>query len=199
MNENRIRICLAVFALLSTGVFVNTLVLQPKTGMSFAVWPANMNGTGRDPAAGGQKADESVRRDVARELNRLGYLTSRLLAKSPMSLHAAIVHYQLDSGDAVSGLASDGLLGKLILRTKRPKAQFQPVAAVTPDSRAAQVVGIIQAALRKKGYTIDKIDGQLGEQTVRAIREYQMDKGWIASGRVSAKLFVSVLAEARGK
>ena len=53
----------------------------------------------------------------------------------------------------------------------------------------------MQQWLAALGYQPGRIDGRPGEETVEAIRDFEMDKGLVPRGRVSAEL-VARLSEA---
>jgi peptidoglycan hydrolase-like protein with peptidoglycan-binding domain len=57
------------------------------------------------------------------------------------------------------------------------------------------VIRSVQQWLAALGYQPGRIDGRPGEDTAKAIRDFEMDKGMVPRGRVSAEL-VSRLSEA---
>ena len=63
------------------------------------------------------------------------------------------------------------------------------------SARAEQIIRSVQQWLAALGYQPGRIDGRLGEDTVKAIRDFEMDKGLVPRGRVSAEL-VTRLGEA---
>ena len=58
-----------------------------------------------------------------------------------------------------------------------------------------QVNRAVQQWLASLGYQSGRVDGMLGESTVQAIREFEVDKGLVPRGRVTADL-VRRLSEA---
>ena len=54
--------------------------------------------------------------------------------------------------------------------------------------QAEQVIRAVQQRLAALGYRIGRVDGWLGEDTVKAIRDFEMDKGLVPKGRISAEL-----------
>jgi peptidoglycan hydrolase-like protein with peptidoglycan-binding domain len=50
------------------------------------------------------------------------------------------------------------------------------------------VIRTVQQRLAALGYRIGRADGWLGEDTVKAIRDFEMDKGLVPKGRISAEL-----------
>jgi peptidoglycan hydrolase-like protein with peptidoglycan-binding domain len=61
-------------------------------------------------------------------------------------------------------------------------------AAKIRSVQAEQVIRAVQQRLAALGYRIARADGWLGEDTVKAIREFEMDKGLVPKGRISAEL-----------
>lgn len=105
---------------------------------------------------------------------------------------AAIMAYEHDSGLPISGEPSEPLLRHM---------QGLPVShAGSGGSRqrslrspsAEHVVRSVQQSLAQLGYFASKIDGRSSEDTVRAIREYEMDAGLTPSGRISAPLLLKL-------
>lgn len=64
-------------------------------------------------------------------------------------------------------------------KLERPAAAFE----TTPDA-----IRLVQQRLAALGYFTARIDGRTGEETDRAIREYEMDSGLVPTGKVSAAL-----------
>jgi peptidoglycan hydrolase-like protein with peptidoglycan-binding domain len=48
------------------------------------------------------------------------------------------------------------------------------------------VIRTVQQRLAALGYRIGRVDGWLGEDTVKAIRDFEMDKGLVPKGRICA-------------
>ena len=63
------------------------------------------------------------------------------------------------------------------------------------SGHAEQVLRAVQQWLAALGYQPGRTDGRPGEETVKAIRDFEMDKGLVPRGRVSAEL-VARLSEA---
>ena len=50
------------------------------------------------------------------------------------------------------------------------------------------MIRTVQQGLAALGYLVGRVDGRLGEDTVKAIRDFEMDKGLVPKGRISAEL-----------
>ncbi len=106
---------------------------------------------------------------------------------------AAIMAYEHDHGLAVTGEPSEVLLQHM----QGPGAakQVNSQAAKSRPQRsgnAEQITRTVQQSLAQLGYFAGKIDGRAGDDTVRSIREYEMDAGLTPSGRVSAPLLIKL-------
>lgn len=190
MIEARQKAGLSAFLVLSLGVLANLLVFQPQAEPArhgkLIVSAAAKTDPGTEPASSWQ--DQPAAQEIRQELVRLGYLPSNSQSLDRFALHAAVMQFQLEAGMPVNGQPADSLLATLILQGTRP----EPRNRVTPDIQtgtpAQTVVRKIQTSLAKRGYTITHADGTLTSQTLRAIREFQMDSGMEATGEISAGL-----------
>jgi len=63
---------------------------------------------------------------------------------------------------------------------------------VPQGSLSPQAIKKIQLELVRRGYDPGPQDGVLGKTTREAIRRYQSDRGWPASGRVTVRLLVAL-------
>jgi len=156
---------------------------------------ANTDSTG---AAGPQKSDAAspdTIRAIQRELRQKGY--GNLAADGTLRPHtrAAIMAYEYDHGLVLTGQASEGLLTRILFGGS-PAAE---PAGKVGTAEAAELVHFVQQSLAALGYQPGPADGQLKAETVRAIREYEMDKGLVPKGRVSAELLSQLAAPAAAK
>jgi peptidoglycan hydrolase-like protein with peptidoglycan-binding domain len=67
-----------------------------------------------------------------------------------------------------------------------------------PDAATLKLVKAIQHALASLQYAPGPADGTLKAETVRAIREFEMDQGLSPTGRISGR-FIGRLARAAGR
>jgi peptidoglycan hydrolase-like protein with peptidoglycan-binding domain len=140
------------------------------------------------PAAPAGESDVETIRAIQRELAQRGYgpLPSDGVLRALTG--AAIMAYEYDHGLALTGEASDALLKRILLGA--PGGSDQAGAGKARSARAEQLIGSMQHALAALGYQPGRLDGQLGEETSRAIREFEMDKGLVPKGRISAELML---------
>ena len=66
------------------------------------------------------------------------------------------------------------------------------------SGNAEQITRTVQQSLAQLGYFAGKIDGRAGDDTVRSIREYEMDAGLTPSGRISAPLLIKLARSSSG-
>jgi peptidoglycan hydrolase-like protein with peptidoglycan-binding domain len=141
------------------------------------------------PDAPAEDEDSETIRAVQRELRHRGY--GALVSDGVMRTvtRAAIMAYEHDQGLPLAGEASEALLKRVLLGAP---AHAEPItgARKVSTARAAQVVRAVQVQLTARGYQPGPVDGRLGEDTVRAIREFEMDKGLAAKGRISPDVLV---------
>lgn len=107
---------------------------------------------------------------------------------------AAIMAFEHDNRMALTGEATETLLKRLLLGQSAGKVNASDAGKVRSD-QAEIVLRTVQQSLAALGYQPGKVDGRVGEETERAIREFEMDHGLDPTGRVSAELF-SRLAKA---
>ena len=141
------------------------------------------------PDAPVEDEDSETIRAVQRELRHRGY--GALVSDGVMRAvtRAAIMAYEHDHGLPLTGEAS-GVLLKRVLLGASALAEPSAGARKVVTARAAQVVRTVQALLAARGYQPGPVDGRLGEDTVRAIREFEMDKGLAVKGRISADVLM---------
>jgi len=145
-------------------------------------------GQAAPPARDGELApDASANPDTVRALQRelrqrgYGALASDGVLRLPT--RAAIMAFEYDNGLPLTGEASDQLLARVVLGA--PGTQ-RPQGGIEVSSQAAEaVVRGVKRRLRSLGYQISRVDGRLDQETARAIREFEVDKGLVPRGRIS--------------
>jgi peptidoglycan hydrolase-like protein with peptidoglycan-binding domain len=151
----------------------------------FAALPSSI-----DPAAAGpgEAIDAETVRAIQRELKLRGYGPVPVNGTMGLATRAAIMAFEHDHGMALSAEASERLLKRIVLGAVEPTDVSHSVAEVGVSTRAAEVIRSVQEWLAALGYQPGQTDGRLGEETVKAIREFEVDKGMVPRGRVSAEL-----------
>lgn len=158
------------------------------------------------PADNAQEDTETVRA-VQRELRQRGYgpLVSDGIMR-PVT-RAAIMAYEHDHGLALTGEATDAQLKRILLGgmasaeptagTATGTATGTPTIPKVATARAGEVVRMVQDLLAKAGYQPGPIDGRLGEDTLRALREFEAARGLAAKGRISAEVLLRLTEAAQ--
>ncbi len=136
-------------------------------------------------------------RAVQRELQARGYEAGTADGVPGLITRAAVLAYEYDHGLPMTGEPSEKLLKKILLGESQPAAT-PGSAGLERSSQAEQVIRTVQQSLANAGYAVGKSDGRLGEETVRAIREFEMDQGLPETGRISGQL-VARLARLAGQ
>jgi peptidoglycan hydrolase-like protein with peptidoglycan-binding domain len=125
-------------------------------------------------------------RAIQRELKARGYGPLAGDGVMGIATRAGIMAFEHDHGLGLTGEASEELLKRILLGA--PPDTVPAGAAKIRSVQAEQVIRAVQQRLAALGYRIARADGWLGEDTVKAIREFEMDKGLVPKGRISAEL-----------
>ena len=159
---------------------------------------------GRAPAAIAREltltsGEADIVRAIQRELAARNYQPGPIDGVAGLVTRAAIMAYEHDHGLPLSATPSEALLRRIVLGDSHDdsgqQAQRLPVAV---NSQAVQVTRTVQQSLLALGYQPGKADGLAGEETARAIREFEMDHNLVQSGRISGHL-VAQLARLAGR
>jgi peptidoglycan hydrolase-like protein with peptidoglycan-binding domain len=150
------------------------------------------------PAGAGREAGPDTIRAIQRELKLRGYGPLPGDGSMGLTTRAAIMAYEYDQGLALEGQASERLLRRILLGAAEGPADAGSAGSAAGTVRTAEAQQVVRAAqqwLAALGYQPGRSDGQLGAETVSAIRDFEMDKGLVPRGRISAEL-VTRLSEA---
>jgi peptidoglycan hydrolase-like protein with peptidoglycan-binding domain len=170
---------------------------EDRTQRTARLDPASASLDGLPAVADTAEEDTETIRALQRELRQRGYgpLVSDGIMR-PVT-RAAIMAYEHDQNLPLSGEASEMLLGRVLLGVSSSIEPASGAARKVATQRAAQVVRTVQEMLAKLGYQPSQIDGRLSEETVRAMREFDLDKGIAFKGRISADLFIRLTEAAQ--
>jgi peptidoglycan hydrolase-like protein with peptidoglycan-binding domain len=128
---------------------------------------------------------------IQRELSARGYGPLAPDGVMGLGTRTAIIAFEHDHGMPLSGEASEALLRRILLEGSGGPAARANAGSGEPE----QTIRTVQKGLAALGYPIGHVDGRLGEDTVKAIRDFELDRGLVPKGRISAEL-VTQLGEA---
>jgi peptidoglycan hydrolase-like protein with peptidoglycan-binding domain len=142
--------------------------------------------------APGTGESQLVVRAVQRELAARGYDVGQVDGNLSETTRAAISSFQAKEGLPVTGIPSDDLLRQILLGDSiAPSAATGSVAAqdsIAVNAAEHGMVMNVQQILADLGYVPGPIDGAWGDNTSRAISEFQRDRGLPETGQISPEL-----------
>ncbi len=196
-----VAIVMAVLAVLvGGGIGYNLLLAQQarEAGLMPAVTASTIEDMARQAASTGPtirlKYDPVVE-NVQRELQKIGYYPGPVDGVAGKRTHQAIVAYQKAVGLDPSGEASDELAEHI--RYTREVAQASlftgstDVAADT-DAETRARVRRVQTGLSELAYEPGRVNGELTDVTLAAIRAFQRDRGLAETGAITDALIAEL-------
>lgn len=124
--------------------------------------------------------------DIQSALRERGYNISAINGRMNEETSAAIRAYQGNSNLKITGQATDDLLANL---------RYQAVPQSTVASK--KMIVDIQSELRRRGYDISVVDGEMDEETATAIRNYQEDSNLRVTGKATDGLLANLRYQAQ--
>jgi peptidoglycan hydrolase-like protein with peptidoglycan-binding domain len=206
MTVQAMRITIAVALLLTTAAAVNLLLLQPsrksrdQTSLSFGELerqlqsgPTRSGAVRGAPATGSAEARPQIVQAIQRELAARGDEVGVQDGVVGAVTRAAILAFEHDHGLPLTGEPTDELLRVIILGgpaidpARRAAHGLRQATALPP--KVVELVRFVQQGLARHGYLQGKVSGELDVETVRAVREFELDKDFPAvTGRISGRL-----------
>ncbi len=139
-------------------------------------------------SAADQAIDSDVIRAVQRELIDRGYETGPADGVAHAVTRAAVMAYEHDHGLPLTGQPSEDLLKKILFGVPPDAVDRR---AHEPLPQAQEMIRSVQELLASLGYS-NKVDGRMGEETARTIRDFESKHGLTATGRVSGALLLKL-------
>ncbi len=136
-------------------------------------------------------------KSIQQKLVQRGYEPGTPDGVTGVVTRAAIMAYEHDQGLALTGEPSESILQHLQSGSSAKPGGFQKPRPHRSAS-AEQIIRTVQHSLAQLGYFAGKVDGRTGDDTIRAIREYEMDAGLTPTGRVSAPLLIKLARSSSG-
>lgn len=132
--------------------------------------------------------DVDVVRAVQSELAHRGYEPGPADGLVHAVTRAAVMAYEHDHGLPLTGSPSEHLLKMMLFGVPAEAAKDR---GREPAPQVRDVIRKVQDSLAALGYPI-KVDGRIGRETARVIREFESQHGLKPSGRVSGSLLMKL-------
>jgi peptidoglycan hydrolase-like protein with peptidoglycan-binding domain len=206
MTPRRLQLGLLSFALLSGAMAGNLFLLQgpaglrgqrvelgpsPETRVTAMVLSTVTGSTATTPAPDNASVSPDTTKAIQRELETRGYGVGTPDGVVSLITRAAIMAYQADHAMTLTGEPGEDLLRAIVLGPAGQDAAPRPPGR--PGPHAEQVIRTVQQSLIGLGANTIRVDGFMGEETVRAIRRFEREQGLPETGRISG-LMVARLA-----
>jgi peptidoglycan hydrolase-like protein with peptidoglycan-binding domain len=145
-------------------------------------------------------------RQIQQELNKRGYDVGRVDGQWGDSTARAAMHFQKANGLEPNGKPDVNLIAALggtqaIFKSSGQssgggnKMQWAQEEATGPGVAvwaSPATVRQIQQGLNQAGYDVGRVDGQWGQQTVRAVQDFQRTRGLEPTGTLTTSLLASI-------
>lgn len=209
MASLRTRLGLLGFTALSMGVAANMMLMQPGSRSAVGLRDGQLaaarelteiargqpraqampapKASGATPSRADTETQPETVRAIQRELQARGYETGGQDGVPGLVTRAAILAFEIDNGLPHSADPTDQLLRAIVLGTAGRDAA---AAAGERRTHVEHIVRTVQHSLAGLKYFNAKPDGRLGDDTRRAIREFEQDQGLKVTGRISGELVV---------
>jgi peptidoglycan hydrolase-like protein with peptidoglycan-binding domain len=142
------------------------------------------------PPATVHAVDRATVRAIQRELSLRGYGPLAEDGAVDVGTRAAIVAFEQDQGLPPSGEASERLLRRILFGSMLGSDAAPDETANARAAPADELIRSVQGWLAALGYQPGRVDGTMSEETVQAIRDFEVDKGLVPRGRISTDLVV---------
>ncbi|MFN3868786.1 MAG: peptidoglycan-binding domain-containing protein [Hyphomicrobiaceae bacterium] len=169
----------------------STALNPPVPAAARAVEPAGATGGKRSSAS--EPASDPARtiRAVQQALAVRGYYTGVADGVLGLATRAAIMDFEQENGQPLTGEASPAVLKSVAMAPRRGEIRAAGVTMANdqrPSAEAEGVIRTVQQSLDRLGYRPGPADGRMGEATAAAIRAFEADQSLDVTGRVYAEL-----------
>jgi peptidoglycan hydrolase-like protein with peptidoglycan-binding domain len=210
MTPQNARRVLGTFLVLSLGVGINIMMMQPvgfRGSMTRAGKPERrpeVEPAGKSPpvAAAVVASGDSpeVITAIQRELAARDYDLGASDGIASAATRAAIMAWEHDNRLPLTGEPTAAGLKAIILGVEPgTAAQISAELRLRPANqavRAQQLIRSVQQSLADLGYTVG-VTGEMGDETARAIREFEQEQALPQSGRISSTLVTRLATTAK--
>jgi peptidoglycan hydrolase-like protein with peptidoglycan-binding domain len=213
MTPQNARRVLSSFVLLSMGVMINVLVMQPpgsrpagpRAGKPDVLRDAPLapitQQQSKPPAIAGKPAaapanaagdNPDTVTAIQRELAARDYDLGAPDGTASTTTRAAIMAWEHDNGLTLTGEPTAAVLKAIILGADTTTAsQIAAELKALPrerEPRTQHLIRSVQQALADLGYVVGTASGQMNDDTARAVREFEQEQSLPPTGRISATL-----------
>lgn len=120
---------------------------------------------------------------IQQELDIQGYAPGKATGELTLETRAAILAYETDVGEPLTGLPSERTLKALLFGTTIVAMGLAP-PEVTPEGR--KLIREIEARLAHAGFDPGAVDGKLDTKLAEAIKSFEAAEGLKSTGRIGA-------------
>jgi peptidoglycan hydrolase-like protein with peptidoglycan-binding domain len=131
-----------------------------------------------------QEADPTLVVAIKRELAARGYASGDTSGSMQLETRAAIMAFEADHNQRLTGEASQDLLHGLLLGA----SPGGTADGTEPTQQAKDVIRSVQLSLRRARHPGLSVDGQVNTETTGAIRSFERSQGLKVTGRISGEL-----------
>jgi peptidoglycan hydrolase-like protein with peptidoglycan-binding domain len=210
MTPQNARRVLSSFVLLSTGVMINIMVMQPvgsrpastRVGKPNVLRetppnPATTNSVTVKPVPNATGDNPDTVNAIQRELAARDYDLGAPDGIASPTTRAAIMAWEHDNGLVLTGEPTAAVLKAIILGAgPTTAAQIAAELKAMPqgrEPRTQHLIRSVQQALADLGYVLGPASGQMTDDTARAIREFEQEQAIPQTGRISATLVTRLM------
>jgi peptidoglycan hydrolase-like protein with peptidoglycan-binding domain len=203
MTPQNARRVLTTFLLLSTGVIINILVMQPigsRSANSRVGKPDVLRDVAPVPSASAPTVSSAsptgdnpdTIRAIQRELAARDYDLAAPDGIASPTTRAAIMAWEHDNGLPLTGEPTAAVLKAIILGVDiTTSANITSELKALPrarEPRTQHLIRSVQQTLADLGYVLGTASGVMNDDTARAIREFEVEQALPPTGRISATL-----------
>jgi peptidoglycan hydrolase-like protein with peptidoglycan-binding domain len=209
-RKARLPLFVGALTLVSAGVIGwNALVTQSGTQMASGNSTSGGDANVQLVEAPLRPIDQTVL-EIQTALKQMNMYNGELDGLSGPATRNAVTGYQTKHGLAPSGKPDENVLAHIQFNEKLEQAaQYtgsttprddapMAVSAAVASAQPAPDLSLVQKGLAELGYQPGPVDGQFGEMTRKAIREFQRDRSLPVTGDLSPQLSAE-LAKVTGK
>jgi peptidoglycan hydrolase-like protein with peptidoglycan-binding domain len=177
-KRRRPKLALIVCGGLTLAVAVN-IAMRPEVHTAPAGTLAGGDDRGTAPAG------RELTAAIQQELEAKGYAPGKPTGKLTLETRAALIAYETDIGQPLTGMPSEATLKALLFGTTIVAKGLAP-PELTAEGRA--VIRAIEDKLAQAGYDPGAADGRLDAALAKAIKRFEAANGLKPTGRIGAEL-----------